>query len=92
MTDKWETRRKRLLFQSWHRGSREADLVIGKFADRHLAGMDAAQLDQFEQFLGEEDADIWNWITGREPLPEDLDNSLTRLVLASAGIVVGGME
>jgi antitoxin CptB len=87
MTDELETRKKRLLFQSWHRGSRETDLVLGRFADRYLASMDKPMLDQFEQLLGEEDADIWNWITGRDPLPEDLDNGLTRMVLASAGVV-----
>ena len=31
-------RRKRLLFRSWHRGTREADLLLGPFAERHLAG------------------------------------------------------
>jgi antitoxin CptB len=60
--------------------------VLGKFADRHLAAMTLAELDQFERFLAEEDPDIWNWVTGRDPLPEDQDNELTRRLLASCGV------
>ena len=37
-------RRKRLRFRCWHRGSREADLLLGPFADSHIHGFDAARL------------------------------------------------
>ena len=38
MTHLPDPRRKRLLFRSWHRGMREADLILGSFAEQHLAG------------------------------------------------------
>ena len=51
MTHLPDTRRKRLLFRSWHRGTREADLILGSFADEHLAGFDEVQLDRYEALL-----------------------------------------
>ena len=63
-------RRKRLLFQSTHRGTKEADLVLGGFADRHLATMDQQQLAQFEALLQEPDPDLMIWVGGLEEPPE----------------------
>ena len=77
-----ETRRKRLLFRSWHRGTREADLILGNFAETHLAGFDAVQLDTYEKLLETPDVDLFDWITGRCPPPPEEDNDVTRLLLA----------
>jgi antitoxin CptB len=62
-------RQKKLLFRSWHRGTREADLMVGRFAEHYVPGLDEAGLDIFEEFLDENDPDIFDWITGRTPLP-----------------------
>ena len=62
-----EIRRKRLSFRSWHRGTREADLILGRFADAHLAGFDEAQLDRYEALLDCPDPDIFDWVSGRAP-------------------------
>jgi antitoxin CptB len=76
-----EIRRKRLLFRSWHRGTRESDLILGRFADAHLAGFDKAQLDRYETLLDCPDADIFDWVSGRVVLPPQHDNDVTRLLL-----------
>ena len=57
-TDPLETRRRRARFRAWHRGMKEADLVIGGFADRRMAAFTEAQLVQFEALLVEADTDI----------------------------------
>ena len=62
VTSSSEIRRKRLLFRSWHRGTRESDLILGRFADSHLAGFDEAQLDRYEALLDCADADIFDWV------------------------------
>jgi antitoxin CptB len=77
-----EIRRKRLLFRSWHRGTRESDLILGRFADFELTRFDEAQLDLYEALLDCSDADIFDWVSGRTPLPPKQDNSVTRLLLA----------
>jgi antitoxin CptB len=77
-----DIRRKRLLFRSWHRGTRESDLILGRFADAHLAGFDDGQLDRYEALLECADADLFEWITGRAGPPPEHDHEVTRLLLA----------
>ena len=77
-----EHRRARLRFRSWHRGTREMDLVLGSFADAHLPGFTTAQLDLYEALLIEADPDLYNWIAGTEPVPAALDSEVMRLLQA----------
>jgi antitoxin CptB len=84
MTETTEDRKKRLLFQSQHRGQVENDLLLGRFARAHLAAFDDAALDAYERFLGEADVDIWAWITGMQPLPARHDNEVFALIRAEA--------
>lgn len=58
------TRIKRILFRSTHRGTKEADLLLGPYANAHIHTMPQAELEEFEQFLEESDSDIWDWISG----------------------------
>ena len=74
--------RKKLIFRAWHRGTRELDLIIGSFADAHLADFDEGQLKRFEDLLSISDPDISNWITGREELPANMDSDVMQLLIA----------
>ncbi len=82
MTFPCEIRRKRLMFRSWHRGTRESDLILGRFAEAHLAGFDRAQLDRYEALLECADADLFDWVTGQASPPRALDHDVMRLLLA----------
>ena len=82
MTDLPDTRRKRLLFRSWHRGTREADLILGSFAELHLAAFDEVQLDRYETLLQQPDPDIFDWLAGRCAPPPECDHDVTRMLLA----------
>ena len=73
--------RRRLLFQSKHRGVKELDLILGRFAEAHLAQFRMAELQQFAVLLGEQDPDIYDWLVGRVPLPARLQNPVTGLLL-----------
>jgi len=77
-----DLRRKQLRFRSWHRGTREADLLLGAFADRYLARFDAAQLDRYAALIDCPDADLFDWIAGRVPPPARHDHDVTALLLA----------
>ena len=59
-----ETRLKRLRFRAWHRGTKEADLLIGGFTDRYAAGWGEAEIAWFEALLDEDDVDIMAWAIG----------------------------
>jgi len=82
MTDSPDIRKKRLLFRSWHRGTREADLILGSFAEANLAAFDEGSLDRYEALLECLDADLFDWITGRTAPPPEHDHDVTRLLLA----------
>jgi antitoxin CptB len=81
MDDPLEIRRKRLLFRSRHRGTLEADLLIGSFAERHLPHFSAAQLDRFEALLEvNNDVALFDWITGRAAPPHECDHDVLQLL------------
>lgn len=71
-----ETRIKRLRFRSHHRGTREADLLIGGFFDAHHAGWDAQQCAWFEALLDEQDVDVIAWAIGAAPVPERFEGPM----------------
>lgn len=62
---------KKLIYQSWHRGTRENDLLLGPFADAVLPNLPEADLKAYEAMLNHEDADLFAWITGQHPIPEN---------------------
>lgn len=74
-------RRKQLIFRSWHRGTREIDLLLGRFADAKLPSFGEAELESYARFLNNSDPDIYNWITGQEPMPPSEENAVTRLLM-----------
>jgi antitoxin CptB len=75
-----EALRRKLSFRAWHRGTREADLLIGTFADRCLAEFAAEELRQFERLLEVDDPIIDDWVAGRQSVPEEHDNKVMALL------------
>lgn len=61
---------KRLRYRSSHRGCKETDLILGRFAEESLANLSAEELALYEQLLDEDDAHIWDWLVGNSPAPE----------------------
>ena len=80
MTVSPDIRRKRLLFRSWHRGIREADLIMGRFADAHIGALSDAELDQYEQLLEVQEHDLLAWIIGQREIPAEKDTPMFRRV------------
>lgn len=81
-TETVENRRKRLRFRSWHRGTKEMDLLMGSFADAHLSGFGRDQLDRFEALLDVPEPVVYDWILGRSRPPAGYDHDVTHLLLA----------
>ena len=77
-----QARRERLRYRSHHRGMLEMDLLLGGFADRHVAAMDGPALDDYEALLVEQDQDIYDWYLGRTAPPVDRISAVLRLFLA----------
>ncbi len=81
MNDK-ETRLKRLFYQSWHRGCKETDFLLGRFARAYLNNMSEEMLDLYEEFTQESDWDIYAWLTGAMEVPEKYAESLIKDIQA----------
>jgi len=76
-----ELLRKQLRFRAWHRGTREADLVLGPFAERYLPTYAEAELRQFELFLAQEDPDIFNWLIGQGEPPPPVNGTVYKQIM-----------
>lgn len=70
MSETAEARLKRLKIRAWRRGTKEMDLVLGPWADAHLATLSPERLDLFEQVMAQEDQDLMSWLMGYKPAPD----------------------
>jgi antitoxin CptB len=71
-----EAELKRLAWRAHHRGTKEADLMIGGFFDAHHASWDADDCTRFEAMLEEQDVDIMSWAVGTAAPPERFDGPM----------------
>ncbi len=81
MQEELEMRRRRLRYRARHRGTKELDLFVGNFAERHLHAFDGGQIERFEAILEQDEHDIYRWLTGQEPVPPEHDNDVMALLL-----------
>ncbi|NOG70890.1 succinate dehydrogenase assembly factor 2 [Roseicella sp. DB1501] len=85
-----DPRRRRLLFRAHHRGTKEADLMIGRFVATHIAGFSEAELDALEAVLEYPDVDLADWLSGRRPVPPECRSPmLDRMAVECAGSGAG---
>ncbi len=73
-----DERRRRLLFRCWHRGIREMDFVLGRFADEQLAILSESELTELERWLEIPDQQMFAWVNGMEPAPPEIETGLFR--------------
>ena len=79
-----DTRRRRILFRATHRGTYENDILVGSFVRRRLAGFTAADLDALEEVMELPDAQLADWLTGRQPIPPEVDTPMLRAIRQAA--------
>jgi antitoxin CptB len=73
-----DVRRRRLLYRAWHRGTREMDLIMGRFANAALAALSDAEVDEFERLADVPDPELYAWVTGSRPVPDTYDLAVLR--------------
>ena len=81
-SDGLDDRSKRLLFRCWHRGTREMDLLLGRFADAEIETLTDAELAELERLLEIPDPDLYAAVTGDKPLPAELASALFERIKA----------
>jgi antitoxin CptB len=73
-----DERRRRLLYRAWHRGTREMDLIMGRFADAALGGLTEAEVAELEGLADVPDAELYAWLIGGRPVPDNYDHGVFR--------------
>ena len=79
MTETREKRLRRLKIRSWRRGTKEMDLILGRFWDAQGQGLDDDTLDLYENLLIENDQDLYQWISGQAAAPDRFAPLIGRL-------------
>jgi antitoxin CptB len=77
-----DVRRKQVLYRAWHRGMREMDLIMGRFADAEIGNLSDEDLAEFERLIEVPDRDLLGWITGEAETPGNYDSPLFRRLKA----------
>lgn len=90
-TSDLEPRRRRLVFRASHRGTKEADLMIGTFVARHIAAFTEAELDELEAILDYPDVDLADWLSGRRPIPPDVETPMLRRMAEASAVSGAGI-
>jgi antitoxin CptB len=73
-----DPRRRKLLFMCWHRGIREMDLIMGRFADRNIECLSDQELADLERLSEQPDQSLLSWFTGEFPTPAEYDTPVFR--------------
>ena len=79
MSETHENRLKRLQMRSMRRGIKEMDIILSRYADAHLAGMDEPALDLYEALLNENDQDLYQWVSGQAKAPQELSALISEI-------------
>ena len=88
MSESHDHRLKRLRMRSMRRGIKEMDLILMRYAELRLEALDAAELDAYDALLGENDQDLYQWVTGQAAPPERLAatvGDIARVTAAQGG-------
>jgi antitoxin CptB len=76
-----DVRRRKALFRSWHRGTREMDLVLGRFADAEIDRLNDGDMQDYELLMEAPDRDIFKWLTGEAATPANYDTPVFRRIM-----------
>ncbi|WP_455477536.1 FAD assembly factor SdhE [Bartonella sp. B41] len=71
-----DVHRRRLIFRAWHRGIREMDLILGHYVNAHIVKMSDKTVFELEYIMSFDDQDLLTWVTGKVPLPPEIDSPL----------------
>lgn len=83
-----DKRRRKILFRAWHRGTREMDLVFGRFVDARITELSDAELDDFERLMEHPDRDLFAWISGETAAPQAVKTAVYAKIVAATNSAI----
>lgn len=84
MSEPRDIRERRITMRANHRGTKEMDIILGKWVQQRLADASAEALDTFESLMDENDQDLYQWVTDQAPAPQEFKG-----IVADLQLVVG---
>ena len=75
-------RLRRLRYRLWHRGTREMDLILGRFADAAICDLDETDIGELERLAEVPDPELYGWVSGTCPVPAAYDIAVFRRLCA----------
>jgi antitoxin CptB len=80
VVEQHEVRIKRLRYRSNYTGTKETDVFLGQFCQKHLHSLSPTMLDQYEELIENSDPDLFMWISGRKPVPIKWNTEIMNLL------------
>jgi antitoxin CptB len=74
--------------RSMRRGIKEMDLILSSFADAQLSEMSGPELELYDTLLSENDHDLYQWVTGQRPAPDQFAGVIAQ-ISKQAGMIEG---
>lgn len=74
-------RRKKMLYRSQYTGTKETDILLTRFAEKHLPDFDDRLMDLYQHMMEAGDPEILAWVMGRRPVPAEYDNEVTQMLM-----------
>lgn len=75
-------RRKQIIYRSNHRGIKEMDIILGRYADQYVMAMTAEELEAYVTIMDEMDRDLLSWFTGEVQCPDHINRAMFEKILA----------
>ena len=82
MSELREHRLKRLKMRSMRRGIKEMDIILSRYADEFIEEMSEAELLHYDALLNENDQDLYQWVSGQAPAPDEFSELIGRISTA----------
>lgn len=87
-----DERRRRLMFRAWRRGTRELDLIMGRFLDEAIGALTEAEVEEFERLCDVPDLELYAWVVGSRPTPPEYDTALFRRLRTFDHAAAAGLD
>jgi antitoxin CptB len=71
--------KKRLAYQSCHRGTKENDVILGNFWIKFGHTLSDDEIQIYDRLLDEKDQDIFEWILGTHPIPDHYESIIHKI-------------
>ena len=70
---------KRLKIQSWRRGMKEMDLILGSFFDKNMQLLNSEEISNYESLLLQDDQVVFSWFSKQETVPLEFVDMVAKI-------------